>query len=609
MFKLRRHSLMLKMLSSTVFIGLVIWAITDTIQNHSLKQIFSNKLAERFSWQAEKQRIMFDRYVKGHHQAVKLFVNSQTINQYVNSSAWQQSKETKTYSKPPPWLPKLSIIRNFFQPRYIVLLDSTETWRELYKTDTSPTPEEIKNPGKMLLNLSHNQIFLTRLNNKPFLFASAKINGSGKKDLATLILASPLDEEFLIASQGSALADSNVIALLAEEQPNILVSSNAALIPPGTSIEDLKDKYLTIGQGFFDYGATDIIIELVSFISTDEATLLTKEVLKEERLIRGLTALIYILSFMILIFFVTRRLQQFTNYVVNFSEQINSQKLDSKNTGDEITILEDNFNRLAELINDETQALTHQTLHDHLTELPNRKLLHNRIQQEILRGKRSSKQFILLLGDLNHFKEINDTLGHHIGDIILQQVAERLFKIFRKTDTVSRLGGDEFAILLPETNLQQAKALLRKVLEDFNHPFFVEGHNLHASISIGIAEYPTHGDDVNILLQRADVAMYLAKQNKLGYSIYDPNKDIHSIGRLALMSDLRTAIKDKKLELYFQPTIDVASEKIIGAEALLRWNHPQKGFIEPDEFIPLAEQSGLIKPLTQYVLEKAIPQC
>jgi len=600
---------MLKMLSSTVFIGLVIWAITDTIQNHSLKQIFSNKLAERFSWQAEKQRIMFDRYVKGHHQAVKLFVNSQTINQYVNSSAWQQSKETKTYSKPPPWLPKLSIIRNFFQPRYIVLLDSTETWRELYKTDTSPTPEEIKNPGKMLLNLSHNQIFLTRLNNKPFLFASAKINGSGKKDLATLILASPLDEEFLIASQGSALADSNVIALLAEEQPNILVSSNAALIPPGTSIEDLKDKYLTIGQGFFDYGATDIIIELVSFISTDEATLLTKEVLKEERLIRGLTALIYILSFMILIFFVTRRLQQFTNYVVNFSEQINSQKLDSKNTGDEITILEDNFNRLAELINDETQALTHQTLHDHLTELPNRKLLHNRIQQEILRGKRSSKQFILLLGDLNHFKEINDTLGHHIGDIILQQVAERLFKIFRKTDTVSRLGGDEFAILLPETNLQQAKALLRKVLEDFNHPFFVEGHNLHASISIGIAEYPTHGDDVNILLQRADVAMYLAKQNKLGYSIYDPNKDIHSIGRLALMSDLRTAIKDKKLELYFQPTIDVASEKIIGAEALLRWNHPQKGFIEPDEFIPLAEQSGLIKPLTQYVLEKAIPQC
>jgi diguanylate cyclase (GGDEF)-like protein len=600
---------MLKMLLSTVFVGLVIWAITDTIQNHSLKQIFSNKLAERFSWQAEKQRIMFDRYVKGHHQAVKLFINSQTLNQYVNSSAWQQGKETKTYSKPPPWLPKLSIIRNFFQPRYIVLLDSTETWRELYKTDTSPTPEAIKNPGKMVLNLSHNQIFLTRLNNKPYLFASAKINGSVKKDLATLILASPLDEEFLIASQGSVLADSNVIALLAEEQPNILVSSNSALIPPGTSIEELKDKYLTIGQGFFDYGATDIIIELVSFISTDEATLLTKEVLNEERPIRGLTALIYILSFMVLIFFVTRRLQQFTNYVVNFSEQINSQKLDSKNTGDEITILEDNFNRLAELINDETQALTHQTLHDHLTELPNRKLLHNRIQQEILRGKRSSKQFILLLGDLNHFKEINDTLGHHIGDIILQQVAERLFKIFRKTDTVSRLGGDEFAILLPETNLQQAKVLLRKVLEDFNHPFIVEGHNLHVSISIGIAEYPTHGDDVNILLQRADVAMYLAKQNKLGYSIYDPNKDTHSIGRLALMSDLRAAIKDKMLELYFQPTIDVASEKIIGAEALLRWNHPQKGFIEPDEFIALAEQTGLIKPLTQYVLEKAISQC
>lgn len=609
MIKLRNHSLMLKMLSSTVVIGLIVWAITDTIQNYSLKQIFNNKLADRFSWQAEKQRIMFDRYVKGHHQAVKLFINSQSLINYIDSPSWQNNGKTKTYNKPPPWLPKLSVIRNFFHPRYIILLDAQGSCRELYKADSGPAPTILRHPDPMLLNLSKNQIFLTTLNNKPYLLASAKVSNAKENSQATLLLASPLDEEFLMASQASALADSNVIALLTEDKPTILVSSNSSLIPSGTKIEDLKSNYLKIGQGFFDYGATDITIELVSFISTDESHQLTKEVLNEERSIRALTALIYIASFIVLMFIITRRLHRFTNYVVGFSERINLKKLNLMDTGDEISILEENFNRLADAVQDENQALTHQALHDHLTELPNRKLIQNRIQQEILRGKRSSKQFVLLLGDLNHFKEINDTLGHHIGDIILQQVAERLFNIFRQTDTVARLGGDEFAVLLPETNLTQAKTLIRKVIEDFNRSFIVEGHTLHVTISMGLAEFPTHGDDENILLQRADVAMYLAKENKLGYSIYDPNKDTHSIGRLALMSELRTAIDKQLLELYYQPTIDVATEKVVGVEALLRWQHPQRGFIDPEEFIPLAEQTGLIKPLTQWVLEKAIYQC
>ena len=609
MIKLQNYSLMLKMLSSTVLIGFIVWGVTDSIQHYSLKQIFNHKLADRFSWQAEKQRIMFDRYVKGHHHAVKLFTNSYAIKQYVGSKNWLKNTNVKTYTKPPPWLPNLSIIRNFFHPRYISLLDTNDHAREIYNADPGKAPEILKHPGKMLLNLSHNQIFLTRLNNKPFLIASAEVYNSEGSKQATLMLASPLDDEFLIASQGSILADSNVIALLAEDEPAILVSSNTTLIPPGTKLEDLKSKYLKIGQGFFDYGATDVTIELVSFVSTDETYQLTQKVLNEDRPIRALTALIYISSFALLMFIITRRLQRFTNYVINFSEKISLKKLNLNQTGDEITILEKNFNRLAETIQDENQELTHQALHDHLTKLPNRKLLQNRLQQEILRGKRSSTQFVLLLGDLNHFKEINDTLGHHIGDIILQQVAERLSKIFRKTDTIARLGGDEFAALLPGTTIAQAKSLIRKVIEDFNRSFLVEGHTLHVNISIGLTEYPTHGDDSNILLQRADVAMYIAKQNKLGYSIYDPNKDTHSIGRLALMSDLRTAIEKQLLELYYQPKVDVRSEKVIGVEALIRWKHPQHGFIKPEDFIPLAEQTGLIKPLTQWVIEKAIYQC
>lgn len=609
MVELKKQSLMFKMLLSAGIIGLVVWAITDTIQNYTLKRIFNNQLSERFSWQAEKQRIMFDRYVKGHHQAVKLFIDSQNLTQYIESPAWKNSEKHRTYDKPPPWLPKLSVIRNFLQPRYMLLIDENGNCRELYKTSAEPAPTDLRHPSPTILNLSHGQGFLTRLNNRPFLLASEIIANKKGKTIATLMIASPLDEEFLIASQDSNLPDSNVIALLTEDYPSIMVSSNSTLIPSGTKTEQLEEKYLTIGQGFFDYGATDIVIELVSFISTNEITQLTHDVLKEERPIRGLTAIIYILSFIILMFLITRRLQKFTKYVVDFSEQMNLQKLDNSNTGDEISILEENFNRLAEAVQTETQLLEHQALHDPLTDLPNRKLLHNRLQQELLRGERTSKQLVLIMMDLNRFKQINDTLGHHAGDLVLQQTAERLTNIFRKTDTVARLGGDEFSILLPETNLEQAITLILKVLKDFTKPFTVENQPLNVNISIGLAEFPTHGNDVNILIQRADVAMYIAKQNKLGYSIYDQNKDSHSIGRLALMSDLRNAIKTESLELYFQPKVDISSGNVIGAEALLRWDHPQRGFIQPEEFIPLAEQTGLIKPLTQWVIEKSITQC
>lgn len=287
---------------------------------------------------------------------------------------------------------------------------------------------------------------------------------------------------------------------------------------------------------------------------------------------------------------------------------MNLKRPEQTNTGDEITILEENFNRLAEAVQNETRALAHQALHDPLTELPNRKLLHNRLQQEILRSKRNSQQLVLIISDLNHFKEINDTLGHHVGDLVLQKTAERLFSIFRKTDTIARLGGDEFAVLLPDTSLEQAKKLARKVMDDFKIPYIVDGHTLAVHISMGMSEFPSHGDDVNILMQRADIAMYIAKQNKLGFCIYNPDKDTHSIGRLALMSELREAIVEESLEIHYQPKVDMSTGTVTGAEALLRWNHPKRGFIDPDEFIPLAEQTGLIKPVTKWVLKKSIAQ-
>jgi len=474
---LRDYSLTLKMLLLTAVVGMVVWTISDAVKTSTLSEVFREKLSDRLSQQAEKQRIMFDRYVKGHHTAIKLFVSTASIRDYIESPVWNnfvvgdpdvdssgvenaelttseleshglaKEQAVKFYKKTPLWLPKLSVLRNFIQPRYLLLLDEDGRVREVYQADKTNLPDELLNPYGVLLNLSRDQGFLTNINGAPYLIASEGVKNKHGETKATLMLASPLDEQFLIASQNSSLSDSNIIALLAEQEPVILVSSNPALIAEGSYLSDLKSSYLTIGQGFFDYGAADLVIELVSFVSTDEIKTLTVEVIEGERTVRALTALSFIITFLLLMYLVTRRIQKFTAYVVNFSKNLKQDKPLEDTGGDEIEVLERNFNRLAEAVESETAALEYQALHDPLTELPNRKLINNRLQQEILRSERSKKPLVLIMSDLNHFKEINDTLGHHVGDIVLQQAATRIHRTFRKTDSVARLGGDEFGIL------------------------------------------------------------------------------------------------------------------------------------------------------------------
>ncbi len=605
---LRRFSLTIKMLLLTAAAGLLVWAVMDAYQSPTLENIFRAKLNERFSRQAENQRIRFDRYIKGHHQAIKLFVNNLDLKFHVTSKAWITQQTIHTYRRPPPWLPSLSVIRNFVQPRYLLLLNNDGEPRDIYQSTETPPPDILLHPDRMLLNLSHNQGFLTQIDNIPYLIASATVTDERDQPSAIMMLATPLDEAFLIASQGSILDDAHVIALLAESQPTILVSSNSARVAPGVRINELAERYLTTGQGFFDYGATDTLIELVSFVSTEEVSLLTREVLAEDRRLLAFTAIAFICVFVLITYLFTRRIRKFTAHIVNFSKDINI-KQPTNERGDELAILETRFHRLTDEVIKKTEALEHQAMHDSLTELPNRKLLHNRLQQELLRSERSSQPLVLIISDLNRFKEVNDTLGHHIGDIILQQAAKLMTDTFRKTDSVARLGGDEFGILLPETNLAQAVLLASHVVQQFDKPFIVENQTLSVGISMGLVEYPMHGDNVNRLMQHADVAMYTAKRTRSGYFVYEPDEDTHSIGRLALMNEFREAIHNHRLELFYQPKINISNNIVVGVEALLRWNHPVRGYISPNEFIPLAEQTGLIKPLTGWVLQTAVSQC
>jgi len=252
------------------------------------------------------------------------------------------------------------------------------------------------------------------------------------------------------------------------------------------------------------------------------------------------------------------------------------------------------------------QALRHQASHDSLTNLPNRALLHERLESMLREVEGTDRPFSLVLLDLDRFKDVNDTLGHHIGDDLLRQAADRLLQALGATETVARLGGDEFAMLLPAAGASAASTVARLVLATLEAPFQVEQHLLTLDGSIGIAVYPEHGTDPQTLLRHADVAMYEAKRSPTGVALYDPAHDQHTVRRLALMHDLRTAIREDALRLYYQPKVDLPSGQVCGAEALLRWSHPVHGFIPPIEFIPLAEQTGTIVALTEWVLVTAL---
>lgn len=258
--------------------------------------------------------------------------------------------------------------------------------------------------------------------------------------------------------------------------------------------------------------------------------------------------------------------------------------------------------RLGELY----ESLERMASTDTVTDLPNRKLFLERLQQTILSAKPEAQPFALMVMDLDRFKDVNDTLGHRAGDLLLAQVAQRLRAKLRASDTVARMGGDEFAVLLPATDAKHALMASRMLLQALRAPFTVEEHNLCVGASIGVALYPENGVDASVLMQRADVAMYAAKSSGSGYGFYSPTADQNYPTRLTLLSDLRQAIEHEQFELYFQPIVNLANSRIAGIEALARWRHPRDGILLPDSFIPLLEQSGLIRGLMPWVVSEAL---
>jgi diguanylate cyclase (GGDEF)-like protein len=277
---------------------------------------------------------------------------------------------------------------------------------------------------------------------------------------------------------------------------------------------------------------------------------------------------------------------------------------------DEVGELASAFNLMCDGIATREARISELAYADPLTGLPNRALFNDRIGQAVRAAERGKGQLAVLTMDLDRFKHVNDTLGHHMGDLLLREVAYRLHRALqRRTDTVARLGGDEFAVLLPTEGVDGAKLVARKIVEVLSEPLTIEGHLVDVGASTGIAVYPEHGEDADTLMRRADVAMYSAKRAGTGFEIYDSRHDQNTPARLSLLGELRHAVEHDQLGLLFQPRINLGARTASSAEALVRWHHPERGIVLPERFVPFAEQTGYIKAVTRWVLNSVFRQC
>jgi diguanylate cyclase (GGDEF)-like protein/PAS domain S-box-containing protein len=280
--------------------------------------------------------------------------------------------------------------------------------------------------------------------------------------------------------------------------------------------------------------------------------------------------------------------------------------------------IKDPFGRVREVVSSFTDVtdrkkaeheLERQALRDTLTGLPNRSLLLDRLEQALRTARRLATPLALLVMDLDRFKEINDTFGHRAGDLLIGEVAQRVAAELHETDTVARLGGDEFALILPGADEGGAGHVAQKIIAALQRPFDIEGAAHEVAISIGIAVSPQHGEDVETLMRRADMAMYVAKTTPGGSAVYAEQQDPEGSNQLALMADLRHTLETDQLQVVYQPIVGFTEGGGMGVEALARWRHPERGLIAPGEFIPLAERSGLVKSLFSRVLAETLAQC
>ena len=268
------------------------------------------------------------------------------------------------------------------------------------------------------------------------------------------------------------------------------------------------------------------------------------------------------------------------------------------------------FNQMIGDIATREARITELAYRDTLTGLPNRALFHDRLQQALSQARRMNHGLSVLHFNLDRFKYVNITLGHDIGNLLLKEVGARLQRALpRGSDTVARLGADEFSVLLPIDDCDGAQVVTHRLIDALDQPVVLDGQSVDINGSVGIATFPQHGEDPEKLMLHANMAMYTAKRSNSGFAVFDPRFHEHNPERLSLIGELRRAVENNEFVLFYQPKIDLATGSVKYAEALVRWQHPQRGFVPPDQFIPFAEKTGYVKAITRWVIDRALAQC
>ncbi len=309
------------MLIITLLVGIVLWAASDLYQSGQLRSIFHENLEARFKTEAKEHRIRFYRYINSYDPAVRTYANNIAAIDYLKSSQWKKNRTGSLvlHEKVPAWLPKISIMRSYVWPRYALLLDKHGKLRELYHYKNPMPPQGLLNITRHTIELSRGQSYVTTFNGQPYVLSSDYIDNNTKGPI--LVIASPIDSELLKKSLGGS-ADKSIVALLKDGEKSILISSNNRLIPKNASLQDMKSRYYVTGADHFDTGTSDLLLQFVSFISTDEVNNQTETIISADRQVTALSAFVFIVAFALVIFRITSRIQKLTSRVVKFSEDM-----------------------------------------------------------------------------------------------------------------------------------------------------------------------------------------------------------------------------------------------------------------------------------------------